>query len=232
MKIPTQILVFTAAALLPTVSQAQQLQYSFETSANGWGTTANFAPTGPATDGVASAKSNAVAGGWNLGAHAFNFGGSDLNGDSINDNVTMAAIDATGLGTVSFDVIIDHATSFPAGGGTWYSINFAANSVGGWTQFENIHSGNPSMGWHDDSSTGILTVSLSYTFAQLNWDGVGVNWYQMNLGTNSDGAKPVNFYVDNIVISAIPEPSTYGLFAGLLVLGCAAGKTRRRRISA
>lgn len=230
MKPPTRPALLAAALLLPLLAQAQQLKFSFETGAGSWDGTANWAATGPATDGLASVKTNAVVGGWTLGSHSMNFGFSDFDNNSVNDNVTLAAIGASGQGTVSFDIIIDNTTSFPVAGDTWYSINFSANSTGGWTQFNDIAVGQPGFGWHPDGSTGVISATFSYTFAQLNWTNVGVNWYQLNFGSNSETSRPVNFYVDNVVISgvtAVPEPATYAALAGLAVLASVALRRRR-----
>lgn len=75
-------------------------------------------------------------------------------------------------------------------------------------------------------------------FAVANWadsvvDGFGLDIYGTTYGNNSTPTGPTvlsgQAYMDNLSISAVPEPSTYAAIAGALMLGFAAWKRRAKR---
>ena len=149
-----------------------------------------------------------TAGGWNMGGSGPKFEFSW----PVQTTVATYANDPNAH--VAFDLSVN-ASSFAVGGWAdwdWYQLHFAGNSDGsaGWTQDAgdgnpvdtNYHPATPDGSWHFD-----------LTFAQVGWQP-GDSWFQLFFGSNSDGAKPVQFYVDNIHVYSVPEPSTFAL-AGL-----------------
>ena len=202
--------IIAAIGLVASV-RAQPIIFNFNTDAQNF---QNFAwsSAGPAGwSGGASIKSPATVGGWTLGGsfnyrHEFDW--------ASGQQPAMQSIAASGLGHLSFDLLLD-GTSFPSdAGGVWYSINIAGNSGGanGWTQIDKLTGD----AWHNQGDAALYSTHHDFTFVQLGWanpeDAAG--WFQIYFGANSDGARPVNFYVDNVQVYIIPEPSTFAL-AGL-----------------
>jgi PEP-CTERM motif len=217
-QITKTLLAAVAAVGLVASASAQPISHTFDTDAQGW---QNMTWTaGPAGwSGGAAIQAPATVGGWTLGG-SFNYY-HEFSYANNNEQVKMQAIAATGLGHVSFDIIMD-GTSFPNNVGTWYQLNVAGNSAGanGWTQV-----GLAAPGWRDAGDTSLVSLHYDLTFAQLGWADAEDNtgWFQLYVGANSDADKPVDFYLDNVYV--IPEPSVLAL-AGL---GAAALLIRRRK---
>jgi hypothetical protein len=142
-------------------------------------------------------------------------------GGSANQQIEMQALANAGS-RISFDVMVD-GTSFPAGTAMWYNFNVVGNSDGavGWTQLENLFTVS---GWHNADDPTLFTQHIDLAFSALGWQA-GDSWFQLHTGSNSDGAAPVNFFLDNVNCYVVPEPSTFAL-AGL---GLAALLIRRRK---
>jgi hypothetical protein len=213
--IPQTVLAAAAAFGLVASASAQPLVFTFDSSAQNF-QNFSWSSTGPAGwSGGAAIQSPAINGGWTLGGsynyyHEFDW--------ASGEQPIMQTLAASGLGHLSFDLILD-GTSFPNDtGGVWYSIEIAGNSAGanGWTQIEKLTGD----AWHNQGDTTLYSYHCDYTFAQLGWadpeDATG--WFQLYFGSNSDSAHPVNFYIDDVTCYAVPEPSTLVL-AGLGVAG-------------
>lgn len=208
------LLAAVAAVGLVASANAQPISHTFDTGLQGWENMA-WSATGPAGwSGGASLQAPATVGGWTLGG-SFNYR-HEFSYANDNEQVKMQAIAATGLGHISFDVVMD-GTSFPVNDGVWYQLNVAGNSSGanGWTQV-----GLAAPGWRNAGDTSLLSLHYDLTFAQLGWADAEdlTGWFQFYVGGNSDGAKPFNFYLDNVYV--IPEPSVLalaGLGAALLI---------------
>ena len=109
----------------------------------------------------------------------------------------MWTLDAT-KAHVSFDIIVD-GTSFNLNNAGYWQIWCSGNSnPNGWTQSQAVAPPNQAVG---DAS--LRTYHVDKTFAELGWTAAtatGQSYYQLNLWANSDGANPINFYVDNISV--------------------------------
>ena len=128
----------------------------------------------------------------------------------------MRSLANPGTSRISFDLMIN-GTSFPAGAATWFQGGIVGHSDGaaGWTQIDNIFSVS---GWHNADDPTLLTMHFDYSFAQLGWQP-GDTWFQFWTGANSAGAVPVNFFLDNVVLYAVPEPAIASVMGlGLLLL--------------
>lgn len=214
-------LFVTTLTVALAVSANAQLSYTFDSDAQGF---QNFAwsATGPAGwSGGSAIQAPAAVGGWTLGG-SFNF----MNEFSWASGAqpAMQALSASGNGRLSFDLLVD-GSSFTPGVANWYNVSIAANSAGanGWTQIEKI-SGDA---WHNADDNALYSTHVDYSFAQLGWQNAedATGWFQLYFGANSASDFPVKFYIDNVNVYAVPEPSTLVL-AGL---GMAALLGRRRR---
>lgn len=212
------MLVLAAGAAV-SVAQAD-LFYNFETDAQGF-TKGTWSATGPASQGVGSLNAGATAGGWQWTV--------EKNFDQPGEREAISTMAGFGAGaTLQFDIIVDHTRTFPAGVDAWFQINLAANSQEGtgtpaspgWAQFADIFKPD---GWHDQNNTATQTKTLTFTFPQLGWEP-DEPWYQLNLGANSDAAVPVGFYVDNVKLTVVPEPSTLNL--GVLAISLLLARRR------
>ncbi|MFZ0827689.1 MAG: PEP-CTERM sorting domain-containing protein [Verrucomicrobiia bacterium] len=124
------------------------------------------------------------------------------------EQTAMQEMLATGNGMASFDVLVDNSSFTPAMS-DWFEIDVAGNSESGWTQSALTLV----TGWHTAGDTALYATHIDMTFAQLGWVPGTSTWFQINFGANS-GTSPVNFYVDNLAITAVPEPAFFAL-AGL-----------------
>ena len=130
-------------------------------------------------------------------------------GGSANQQVEMQSLANLG-GRLAFDIMIDGG-SFPAGVSGWFNFNVVGNSDGsaGWTQQENLFTAS---GWHNADDATLITLHVDNPFSFYGWQP-GDSWFQLWTGCNSDGAVPVNFYIDNVnaYSVAVPEPTTLAL---------------------
>jgi hypothetical protein len=201
-----------------TSAQAD-LVYTFNTDAEGFQNVAwNSGPLGWA--GAPSIKQAHTAGGWQM-ALTKEFGW-EAGGGSANQQIEMQNLANLGNAHLGFDLIID-GTSFPAGAATWFNFNVVGNSDGsaGWTQKENLFTVS---GWHDADDATLISMHVDQPFSFYGWQP-GDTWFQLWTGVNSDDAVPVNFYLDNVVAYAVPEPSALALAA----LGVTLLINRRRK---
>ena len=200
MRVRTCLIV--AAALVAAFSgRGAELVYNFTTGVDGF-VSGSWSSTGPAGwSGGAALQATNNAGGWTMG----NGGGpmKDLTAEP-------GALDliASGAARLSFDVIVDGSSFKPATPG-WFQVWIAGNSGGtaGWTQKMVVDS------YHNADDATMVSTHVDVPYADVGWQA-GDTWYQLWLGANSDGAAPVNFYVDNVRLQ-VPEPSS----AMLLILG-------------
>ena len=197
-------------------AQAADLQWTFDSalpSADGTftGGTVGWNST------YQAAQYTGTASGWTMGGDGPKF---EFTGTS---QTAMQQIANAGNGHISFDLTVSTTASFNSGGwtaGDWLQVHFAGNSDGahGWTQDPAPYGPNPISGNYTPASPD-MTLHVDLPFSALGWDP-GDNWFQLFLGANSD-TKPVQFLVDNIHVSQVPEPSVLalgGLAAGVLLI--------------
>lgn len=183
------------------VSVSSALEYGFDADAEGFSSVAWMAG--------GTVQQTHTAGGWQMMmTKEFSW---EAGGGAANQQLAMQAIANDPLAKISFDVMVDGA-SFPAGAQTWYQFIVVGNSDGaaGWTQTQLLDS------WHNADDPTLITWHFDLALAQLGWQP-GDSWFQLWTGSNSDGAVPVNFYLDNVVVT--PEPATMTMLAlGALAL--------------
>lgn len=198
-----KVFVLSIAALLLfiTSSAIADLNYTFDADAEG------FQAVAWMSNGTV--QQTHTAGGWQMMmTKEFSWG---TGGGSDNQQLAMQAMANDPLSKISFDIMVDGG-SFPAGAQTWYQFIVVGNSDGaaGWTQTQLTDS------WHNADDPTLLTWHFDLTFAQLGWQP-GDTWFQFWTGTNSDGAVPVNYYIDNVIVT--PEPATLSMLGlGALAL--------------
>lgn len=200
------------AALAFSASAYGALVYTFDNDEEGFQNVA-WAPSDPASWADApTVVQTHQAGGWQMMmTKEFAWGPG---GGSDNQQTAMQALANLPSARISFDAMID-GSSFPAGAQTWFQLNIVGNSDGtkGWTQTDNLFTAS---GWHNADDPAMITMHFDFPFSQLGWEP-GDQWFQFWTGTNSDNAVPVNFYLDNVMVT--PEPAAIALLAmGGLVL--------------
>jgi hypothetical protein len=216
-----RILITIAAALGLCASASADLTYTFNTDVEGFQNVSWQATAPVGWSGIPAVQQTHTAGGWQmLLTKEFSWG---VGGGNANQQTAMQALANLGDNAhLSFDVMVN-GTSFPAGVAMWYQFNVVGNSDGahGWTQHENIFT---ISGWHNADDATLLTMHIDQPFSYFGWEP-GDSWFQLHTGSNSDAANPVNFFLDNLTVYAIPEPSIFAL-AGL---GAAALLVFRRK---
>ncbi len=172
--------------------------------------------------GAPTAKTTHAAGGWQmLLTKEFSWGPG---GGSANQQVEMQNLawgDINGNeARLGFDIMVD-GTSFPTNSGVWWQFNLVGNSDGplGWTQVDKVIEG-----WQNPDQADLRTWHFDMPFSKVGWEA-GDTWFQLWMGANSDAAYPVNFYVDNVQLYLVPEPTTLSLVG----LGAVALLISRRR---
>lgn len=211
----------TALVLTAGLAHAADLTYDFPTDVQGFANVSwqATAPTGWA--GLPGAVKTAhTVGGWQMQLmKEFNF---EAGGGAPDQQVAMQQLAHLGPDArFKFDIMVDGG-SFPAGAQTWYQLNVVGNSDGtvAWTQNGITFPA----GWHNADDATLLSAHVDQPFSSFGWQP-GDNWFQLHVGSNSEGAVPVNFYLDNVVAYAVPEPGTLAIFG----LGALAGLLLRRR---
>jgi hypothetical protein len=134
---------------------------------------------------------------------------------------------------LQFDVYWDSSEWLPeTGGDAWVRWDIGSlNSEAGWQQItdaEITDPANPSYpgSWDPFNWGATHQRTLTYDFTGLGYDVSGATWAQFNLSYNLGGAETIgNFYIDNVQLVPVPEPTTFALLglAGLLI-------TVRRRL--
>lgn len=153
---------------------------------------------------------------------------------NIQDNAAMWAELQSAVvngGTLSFDIIVNEADVDYSSAPTWFETVSIFNSNGGWDQEINAYglgSGDwPLSGGQFTGTTEIAILPGSATSdGNLQTDVTGF-WTHLHLGLNNDGGaiNEATVYLDNLRISAVPEPGS-ACILGVLVVGIA---LRRRR---
>jgi hypothetical protein len=155
-----------------------------------------------------AAQSTMTTGGWTLGSGPRQEFSWIAGGGAANQQTTMQGYANAGNYHAAFDIRVD-GTSFPVAGSDWYQFQVAGNSDGtaAWTQSD-VATGL----WHNDGDQALYSWHADYSFAQMGWEP-GDSWFQIYFGVQS-GTIPVDYYIDNLSIYQVPEPSMFAL-AGL-----------------
>jgi hypothetical protein len=203
------LLLGAAVAVAMSGSAYADLYYGFNTDAEGFqNVTWQAGPAGWAT--APTVRQSHTAGGWQaFMTKEFSW---EAGGGSANQQVEMQTLANMGNARIAFDLMVDGG-SFPAGASTWFQFAAIGNSdgVGGWTQVDDLFA--PAGGWHDADVPTLITLHVDRALSDFGWNP-GDTWFQLWTVANSDGAVPVNFYLDNVNAYAVPEPSVLAL-AGL-----------------
>ena len=195
MKPHTLIKLLGVLGVLGATSARADLSFTFDSDAQGF--------TGGAwSAGRQAFQATPAAGGWNLG-------GGPFHEFAWPEQVDMQALANLGTSRISFTLSVDGGTWTP-GVAQWFQLHYAGNSDGalGWTQ--NAGGGNPVDAWHNADDNTLYSWTFDHSFAQMGWQP-GDSWFQINFGSNSDGSAPVKFYVDDVHVYAVPEPSSIAL---------------------
>jgi len=217
MKLPKILLTIMAAVGLTAAANAD-LSYTFNSDAEGF-VNWDWTPGPVGWSGGGAIRSTATAAGWWLPDPGKEFTWTPGGGVAI-QQVEMQSLANSGNARVEYDVLID-GTSFPAGVGVWYNVNLVGHSDGaaGWTQHEDVIGSS----WHNADDPTLLIFHVNQPFSWLGWEP-GDTWFKFLPGKN-ENPGPFNYWIDNLHMYVIPEPSIFAL-AGL---GAAALLIFRRR---
>jgi hypothetical protein len=231
-RITTKCLLALGIALgVSLCAQAQPLSYTFDTGPTapagftGW----NYVAANPDFTGGAL-QANYVAAGWNQNAQ-INFGTAASQNGNANANVDINnMLNTYGFVNVSFDLTIEDLNppyTYAVDGGNWAAFQLSGNSLsGGGGYVVAGSSAYPSGGlWSPSGDNSVITYAMSYTGTQLGWSSDPGNWFQLIFIANSSGTDGQAFYIDNLTITPIPEPTS----CALVGLGAAALLIFRRR---
>lgn len=192
------IKILSILGIISTTSVRADLNYTFDVDAQGFS-------GGAWSAGRQAFQATPAVGGWNLGSGPFHE-------FAWPEQVDMQALANSGNARISFTLSVDGGTWTP-GVAQWFQFHYSGNSDGGlgWTQ--DAGGSDPVNAWHNADDNALYSWTFDHSFAQMGWQP-GDSWFQIYFGSNSDGAAPVKFYVDDVHVYAVPEPTLLTL-AGL-----------------
>ncbi len=213
---------------LPALSVGQ-VSFSFETDTQGWGATtwdgagtqSVTTSTIGATDGTQSLAASIGEGGYRWITNIW----SNNPGNAFFQ--TMDLVYSSGwadVSTITFDVTVEANT---APGATYFEVISFLQGDG--SAFEQTIVGSFSGAELLSGATKQIQMSYNLTGGATSIVGGHAN-YQFGIGVNSDWTGGT-IYIDNVQMTAVPEPSTYAAFAGLGVLGFLFYRRRKLRMT-
>jgi hypothetical protein len=212
MKVGSRAIVgFTLAIALVAYSSravAQTTMHSFEAGIGAWtiGTGALASHTTGATDGTKSLQAT------HLGGFVYLSDGFGYHNDWV---ASLPAGES-----ISFDITLDE-NSNPLGA-TFLDTRIAFNDASG---YQESNSTQPDVSIPLVPGTYTATFDLGFWNQPAPWE-----WNSFDIALNSDLAKPLLVYIDNVRVNppAVPEPSTLVGF-GLGLVGVSAVGLRRKK---
>lgn len=230
------LLALTVAGWAAT-APAQFVIGSWQGNADGWNDNGNgLSITDPANAAKYSFASGAVSGyGQSLRINQSGFG-SNLKFNLASDpNALNAFLNGNFL---SFTFSVPDAPSLGVTGGYSQIFSLTINAPGygynnqPWANATasgdtgNNQSGMPNYYFWNTAPARSQTVTLDYTSILPAIISGGHSYLELIFTGNTGGGAPGFYYMNNVTISAVPEPSTLAL-VGLGVMGCF---TARRRL--